>query len=59
MSDFERVIDKLRVDLARTPEERARAEGFNAGKGHARKEIAIMVAFCAGMIVLLAAWVSI
>lgn len=44
MPDFERVLDQLRVDLARTPEERAHAEGFNAGKSHARKEMAKLIA---------------
>lgn len=59
MPDFERVIDQFRVDMARTPEQRAHAEGFNAGKRYARKEIAIMVAFLAGIAVFLAAWVAV
>lgn len=30
MADFERVLDDLRLHLAETPEEKARAEGFIA-----------------------------
>lgn len=59
MPDFERLIDQLRVDMARTPEKRAYAEGFNAGKRQARKEIAITAVFIAGIAVFLAAWVAI
>lgn len=59
MPDFERLIDQLREDMARTPEERAYAEGFNAGKRYARKKIAIMAAFWAVIAVFLAAWVAV
>lgn len=47
MPDFERVFDEISLDLANTPEERARAEGFIAGKNYARREIAYMVIFFA------------
>lgn len=59
MPDFERLIDKLRVDLARTPEERAFAEGFNAGKRRARKELACIAAFLAIIAASLATWVAV
>jgi len=45
MPDFERVVDQLRLDLAKTPEEKARAVGYIEGKRYARKEIAILTAF--------------
>lgn len=57
MPDFERVLDQMRVELAQSPEERARAEGFIEGKRYARKEIALMVGVLVGIVVLLAAWV--
>ncbi len=62
MPDFERVIDQFRVDMAEGPEERARAEGFNAGKRYARKEIVVMVAFLvfvASFIAACAVWVAV
>jgi ferric-dicitrate binding protein FerR (iron transport regulator) len=40
MPDFERLTDRMSVDLAKTPEERARAEGRIAGKREARRQIA-------------------
>jgi hypothetical protein len=40
MPDFERVFDELQLYLSETPEERARVEGYIAGKKYARKEIA-------------------
>ena len=43
MPDFERVLDRMAVDFADTPESKARAEGFVAGKNFARKEIMITV----------------
>ncbi len=58
MPDFERVFDQMRIDLARTPEERAHAEGFIAGKKYARKEIAYMAAFITAVGVFLWALVS-
>lgn len=57
MPDFERLTDQLRIDMARTPLERARAEGFNAGKRYARKEIALTVAFTAVFAAVVAATV--
>lgn len=45
MPDFERVFDKMRIDFAETPEDKARAEGFIEGKKFARKEILFVVIF--------------
>lgn len=39
MPDFERLTDRLAVDMAKTPEQRAAAIGFNEGKAYARKQI--------------------
>lgn len=39
MPDFERVLDNLRVDLAKNELERQRAIGFIEGKRFARKEM--------------------
>ena len=58
MPDFERVIDQLRLDLAKSPVEIARAEGFIAGKRYARKQVAFVAACAAAIAVLLAAWVA-
>ncbi|MEH6566203.1 MAG: hypothetical protein V7756_12815 [Halopseudomonas sp.] len=55
MPDFERILDQLRFDLADTPEKKAHAAGFIAGKRHARKEIALIVAFVAALVILIAA----
>jgi len=54
MPDFERFTDQLRVDMARTPDERAHAEGFIAGKRYARLQIAYTAAFLAVVAVFLA-----
>lgn len=54
MPDFERLIDRLREDMAHTAEERAYARGFNAGKRFARKQVAFLAGFVAAIIVLLA-----
>lgn len=43
MPDFERVSDKLMLDLARSPEESAYIRGYLAGKRKARKEVAVLV----------------
>ena len=53
MPDFERILDELRIDVANTPEEKARAEGFIEGKSYARKEILYIVIFLfvVGMII--------
>lgn len=53
MPDMERLTDELRVDLAKTPEDRAWAHGFNAGKYFARKQTACCVAFGALIAVLI------
>jgi len=45
MPDFERVIDKLRLDLAKTPEEHAYARGYIEGKRKARRQVAMLTAF--------------
>jgi len=58
MPDFERVFDELQLYLSETPEERARVEGYIAGKKYARKEIAYMVCFFAVLGVFLWAFVS-
>lgn len=39
MPDFERLTDKLAEDLAKTPEQRAYAIGFNEGKSFARIQL--------------------
>ena len=39
MPDFERIFDKLKVDLARTPQEKQYEIGFIAGKKRARIEV--------------------
>jgi hypothetical protein len=44
MPDFERLTDRLRVDLATTPEEREWAKGYAAGKTRARIEVAVILA---------------
>jgi hypothetical protein len=43
MPDFERVLDDLSLYMAKTPINKARAEGFIAGKNYARKEIAVVM----------------
>lgn len=55
MTDFERVVDKLRIDLAKTPTERSYAEGFISGKRHARTEIAVVFGFLMVVIVIVLA----
>lgn len=56
MPDFERVVDQLRCDLAKTPEDLAFAKGVIAGKTRARKEVLVIAAFLAliGVVVALA-----
>ncbi|GIK44897.1 MAG: hypothetical protein LC131_06905 [Anaerolineae bacterium] len=58
MPDMERVIDQLRVDMARTPLDRAWSEGYVAGKRQARKEVVILSAFVALVVVFLSVWVA-
>lgn len=53
MPDFERLTDKLRLDLAKTPQQLAYAEGYITGKTRARKEVAIVVAFLPGVALLM------
>lgn len=43
MPDFERITDDLHLHLAGTPEEKAYAKGFIAGKNYARKEVLILI----------------
>jgi len=50
---MERLTDELRVDLAKTPEDKAWARGFNAGKYFARKQAAWCVVFGAVIAVLI------
>ena len=57
MPDFERLTDKLMLDLAKTPEQTAYAQGYVAGKTRARKEIALIVAFVDGVFLLTLAFV--
>ena len=45
MPDFERVTDKLMLDLAKTPEAHAYARGYIEGKRKARRQIAVLTAF--------------
>lgn len=49
MPDFERVLDELRLDLAKTPEEKSYAEGYIAGKNYARKEMLYTILFFVGL----------
>lgn len=58
MPDMERLTDSLRVHLANTPEEKAYARGFIAGKYFARKQAAWCVAFGAviAVVISVAAW---
>lgn len=49
MPDFEREVDSLRCHLAKTPEDLARAQGWVAGKRHARMEMAVVI--CLVMVV--------
>ncbi len=51
MPDFERMIDKLHVDSAKTPEDLARTLGFIEGKKVARQQIAIASAVIAAITV--------
>ena len=53
MPDFERTTDSLRVYVARTPEEKAYARGFIAGKYYARKQAAWCVAFAAAISIII------
>lgn len=52
MPDFERLTDKLALDLAKTPEERARINAYQRGKYRARKEVAIIAAITCAVCVL-------
>lgn len=45
MPDFERLTDDLMLDLAKTPEQTAYAQGYIAGKTQARKDVAIIAMF--------------
>lgn len=49
MPDFERLTDKLMLDLARTPEDKAYARGYSEGKRKARMEIALLAAVLGGL----------
>lgn len=40
MPDFERILDSLRVEVAKSPAEKSFEQGFIAGKNQARYEIA-------------------
>lgn len=42
MPDFERVLDQLEVDLAASEVEKARVQGYVAGKRAARLEVLIV-----------------
>ncbi len=58
MPDMERLTDKLMLDLAVTPEQKAYAEGYLAGKTWARKEIVVVTAFLFGVALLVLAVVA-
>jgi hypothetical protein len=45
MPDLEQIADDLRMELAKTPEDKAFASGYIKGRNHARKEFAIAMAF--------------
>lgn len=53
MPDLERVSDEIRLELANTPEDRARAEGFIAGKAFARKEMLLVAVFIAATVLII------
>lgn len=59
MPDLERLTDELRLDLAKTPEDKAYVLGFVDGKASARKEVFNWAMFFAVTIVAFAAlgWV--
>lgn len=59
MQDLEQLTDKLRLELAKTPEDRAYVLGFVDGKAWARKEVFRWAMFFAITIVAFAAlgWV--
>lgn len=59
MPDMERLTDKLMLNLAKTPEQKAYAKGYIAGKIRARKEVAILAAFLPGMALLVLAIVAV
>lgn len=46
MPDFERITDDLRVYVAKTPEDKAYACGFNKGKHAARKQFLYIIMCC-------------
>lgn len=56
MPDFERVMDSLRVDMAKSPEEAAHARGYIEGKRDARKQVAMQAGFVAAIGVAVVAW---
>ena len=58
MPDFERLTDKLSIDLATSSEQVARSEGFVAGKTTARKQVAVLAAVIAVLTILLAPHLS-
>jgi len=55
MPDFERLTDKLAIDMAKTPEHRAWVEGWIAGKKLARRQVAIAIAFIVVLVAVVAA----
>jgi len=58
MPDFERVFDKLAIDIAPTPEKKARQEGYVAGKNKARREIAWVALIVAVLATLISGMLS-
>ncbi len=49
MPDFERIIDRLRLDMAPDPISRSHAEGFIEGKRFARRQALILMLAIGGM----------
>ncbi len=49
MPDYERIIDEFSVAAADTPEKKAYAKGFIAGKRYARVELIRMIVFLAAL----------
>lgn len=47
MPSFERILDKLRYDMAETPEEKEFVRGYIKGKSRARKEVLYICIFLA------------
>lgn len=52
MPDMERLTDRLMLDMAQTPDQKAYARGYIDGKNYARKEIAYAVLFIVAIVLI-------